>query len=478
MNATRNVTMTTLTTSQCEELMNAVYRILSQTGIEVRSETARKIFAENGCTVEGKMVKIPQKLVEKAIETVPRKITLYDRLGNPSLELTSDSSVFGPGISCVSTTDLYTKQVRSTTKQDAVNAALICDALENVSWASALCSINEGNMNLADVYEVEALLNNAVKPFMFWAQNLNNLKAELEMIQTACGEDAISKKPHALCLTCPMDPLIQNEDALEQIIYTAERNIPMLHVAGISFGGNAPIYLAGAIVVGMADTLSGLVLSQLVNPGTPFIVGKYNDNMNFRTVTIERHNPEYCLATAATGDLFRYLNLICSANMGGDSANGHIDTVSSFDIATQQYTAMLCGTNLNIGMGGFENCTIGYLPGIVFANETIGFLKRIQKGLEINTETLAETIIDEEGPGAYYLVHDDTLEKFRDFWQPDLFTSESRSECAARTESSEEKYIRRTIEIIEKGNSHPLEEEKSKQLAAIIQELEEKYRSL
>lgn len=57
MNATRNVTMTTLTTSQCEELMNAVYRILSQTGIEVRSETARKIFAENGCTVKGKWLK-------------------------------------------------------------------------------------------------------------------------------------------------------------------------------------------------------------------------------------------------------------------------------------------------------------------------------------------------------------------------------------------------------------------------------------
>lgn len=464
------VMMRTITEAQCEVIMGAVYRVLEKTGCEVRSERARSLLADAGCAVEGSIVRIPEALVKKAVSTVPKTVTLYSREGEKALELTPDSSLFGPGISCVETIDVFTGERRKADRQDAANAALICDALPNVDWASALCSVSDGNMALADVYEVYALLCNTTKPFMYWAQNMQNLKTELEMMEAVCGPDSLSKKPHGLCLTCPMDPLIENEDALEQIMYLAEKNIPQLHVAGISFGGNGPIYLAGSIVVGMADTLTGLVVSQLVRPGAPFIVGKYNDNLNMGTVTIERHNPEEILAQAATGDVFRYLGLICSANMGGDTTNGEVDLCASFDVGIQQYTALLSGTNLNIGMGGYENCTVGYLPGVVFADESVGFLKCISNGIEISEETLAEELIDELGHGGYYLTHDSTLENFRDMWRPKLFKG-----CARGAGTGEQPYVERAREIISSGLKHPLEPGLKAALDEIIAKAEEGY---
>ncbi len=70
--------------SSIEQIHKAVLEVLEQTGVKIITEDARKILLDGGCTLKGEnTVGIPAKLVEKALETAPSSVTLYDRLGEP-----------------------------------------------------------------------------------------------------------------------------------------------------------------------------------------------------------------------------------------------------------------------------------------------------------------------------------------------------------------------------------------------------------
>lgn len=103
-----HVTMKTITEGQCAAIMDAVCHVLENTGCEVRSEKARTLLSDAGCAVKGSTVEIPARLVKNAISTAPKTVRLYNRDGEEALELTPESCLFGPGISCVETIDVFT----------------------------------------------------------------------------------------------------------------------------------------------------------------------------------------------------------------------------------------------------------------------------------------------------------------------------------------------------------------------------------
>ena len=54
----------------------------------------------------------------------------------------------------------------------------------------------------------------------------------------------------------------------------AKNKIPCIYTPGMLMGATAPVTLSGSHVrKGTAECLTGLVVSQLVQPGAPFIAG-------------------------------------------------------------------------------------------------------------------------------------------------------------------------------------------------------------
>ena len=69
---------------QIKQIHNAALEILERTGIAINSAEARKILLNAGCKRRGdNFITIPSNLVDKALETAPSSVTLYDRLGQP-----------------------------------------------------------------------------------------------------------------------------------------------------------------------------------------------------------------------------------------------------------------------------------------------------------------------------------------------------------------------------------------------------------
>lgn len=459
-----------LNNKQCSEIVDAMYRILERTGCEVKNSEARDILQAAGCQVTGELVKIPAEVARKAVSKAPSEITLYSRSGKPAMELKPGNVYFGPAITIPQISDLETGKKRSCVLQDCENAVTIMDALNHISWVSALISPTDVNEKAADLEELYAVLKNTDKPLMYWAQNVKNLEYEYRMFEAAAGSrEQVKEKPFMINLVCPMDPLCHTDDGMAQVISLSRHSSPIVYIAGVGFGLTAPVTLAGGIALGMADTIVGLIVSQLVNPGTPFVVSKFNDNVNMRNMNVTHSSPEMLIAQAATADVFRFMNLPFCSNFGGTD-NAGFDEGSVFDKGVQIYTALLSRTNMNFALGAYQSGAYAKLEDLVYCNELIEFLQVLACSPEVSEETLAEDVIDEVGPGGVFFAEDHTLDHIHDLWESSLMTPSTPDQKPGKREAD---VRQRAKDILTAGPRHPLPSETLKQLRDIIQEAAE-----
>lgn len=460
------------TETQCEKVFQAVQTVLENTGCLVKSEAARELLGGAGCPVEGNLVKIPGSVLKEAVASAPSSFTLYNRDGEPAMSMDTEHSYFGPPISTVFIKDVYTGEKRRGERKDAYHAGLICEALENVDWSSAMSGITDGVSSLSDVYEVYEQLHATTKPIMYWAGSMKNLKTEMKMFETVAGSpENLSAKPGAICLICPMDPLVHNEDSMEQIIYLARRRMPVVYISGVSLGCTGPITIAGSVVVGLADTLAGLVVSQLACPGAPFVVSRFSDTMDMRSMTVQRSHPEMVLSHMCCNDVMRYLNLPFAVNLG-DTDSGVFDQTAAFDQTVSLYSGALGFSTMNMSMGGFESANLTDYAGTVFGDEVVSYLKVLMNGAEVSDDTLALEDIDEVGPGENFLLVEDTIELFREMWTPKMILPRSLEAYRKGAPDLRTLYEERIREIIEAGPKKPLPEEIRQKLAEILEEAE------
>lgn len=458
---TRNVGYRVLTEDQCGEIYGATLRILARTGCNVNDEEGLQLLRDAGCYVDGNLVKIPAALTEWAIASAPSSIVLYDRNGEPAMNLSPWNSYMGPAITATKTVDVQTGQARTSVTQDAVNNAIVLDALPNFSFVSAMNSASDATTGLDDLFELGAVLKNSAKPVMFWSHGTKNLSRAFEMFETiAGGEEEFRSKPFAFNLICPIDPLVHTKEGVSQIIYMAKKGAPSFYVPGVGIGLSGPVTLAGTLAVGLADTLVGLVISQLVRKGAPFIASKFSDNFDMRTTNISQSRPERILDQNATADMFRYIGLPFCINIGSDSSS--FDQMNVFDKTMQIYSGYLSGANLICGAGFSGTGILTDLAELVFCDEAASFIDVLVNGLQVTDETIAEDVIDEVGPGENFLTEEHTVEHMRDLWNPVLLRPSDTPMPDA--------YNQRVKEILAAGPGRPLKADLAAKIDQILNE--------
>ena len=99
------VKLSILDARQADRIHEATLEIMSRTGVVVQSREALSLLADAGATVAGERVKIPDRLVAKAIETALESITIYDRQGKAAMSLEEGRTCFGTGSDCPSVID-------------------------------------------------------------------------------------------------------------------------------------------------------------------------------------------------------------------------------------------------------------------------------------------------------------------------------------------------------------------------------------
>ena len=141
-------------------------------------------------------MRIPARLVEQALATAPRRVTLYNRDGQPVMPVEGCHTFFGPGSDCLNIVDHRTGQRRQPMLQDVVEGITVCDALEHIDFVMSMFLPSDVNQEIADRYQMEVMLNHTTKPIVFVTYALSGCVDAIEMAEAvAAARRPCAKNP-------------------------------------------------------------------------------------------------------------------------------------------------------------------------------------------------------------------------------------------------------------------------------------------
>ena len=461
-----------LSPEQCQKLHNASLEILSRTGAQLHDQEAIDLLKKAGATVtDGNRVRVPAGLVEKAFTTVPKRVTLYDRNGQPALYLEESNCYYGTGSDCLHIVDHRTGERRSPVLQDIVEGMIVCDALPYVDFVMSMFLPMDVDPMSSDRYQMEAMLNHTTKPIVYVANEFSGCVDDVEMAEiVAGGAEALKLRPFAACYINVTSGLIHNEEALQKLLFLADKGLPALYIPVVDCGINSPVTPAAGMALVNAGVLLGLVLSQLKREGAPFIIpGWGGEGLDMRTMVSPYCPPD---SRGLAHALAQHYNLP-QFGIGGCSESKLVDQQAAAEAALTLMAETLGGANLIHDLGYLESGLSGSLAQLVICDEMVGWIEHMMAPLEVSDETLALDLIDELGPDGNYLDTDHTMEHFRERWYPTVFERGNYDQWQSKGATTlEQRAAERVEEILAEHQPEPLPEDVAQAVHAVVERAE------
>ena len=411
-----------LNNGQCAMVHQAVLEVLKEVGVDIHNPKALELLKKAGAFVDGIRVRFPAAMIEKALKSAPSQVTLYSQDMESRMVLGGNRFYYGPGPTVINTLDPYTGERKIPHYEDTCNAVKVMDALPNIDYLMDFGTIEDVETKVLDVYCFKAMYENSPKPILHWAYNRENTQAMIGIGARIRGNlEELQKYPFFSIYSEPITPLIHENEGLDVMMTMAENGLPAVYTPAAQAGMTAPVTLAGTLVIELCESLSGLVINQLIREGAPFIMGGVCTCVDMGSMQITYGSPEFNLLQGALSSMARFYNVPVFTT-AGCSDSKCLDQQSGIDIATSILMSALYGGNLIHDVGYMESGLLTSLEALVISDEHIGQVKRIIKGIEVTEESLALDVIKKVGPGGNFLQEKQTFEKFKtEWWLPKLF---------------------------------------------------------
>jgi trimethylamine--corrinoid protein Co-methyltransferase len=431
-------------------------------------QEALDLFAKAGADIsDGNLVRIPPHLVEWALRTAPRNITIFDQTGRRAMALGGYRSYFGPGSDCSYIYDLDTGQRRTAVLQDTIDAVRLVDALPNLDFVMSMFLPSDVAEERYERQQMAVMLQESTKPIVFVGMEASSTVYALDMaVAVAGGLDQLQRHPFVINYVNVVSAFRHNEESVKRLLYAAERNVPTIYAPSKSRGTMAPITVAGALALGNAGQLAGLVLSQLKREGSPFLRSKPGgDGLDMRSMVSLYAAPD---GGPFGWDLAHFYGLPTFGVAGASDAKV-FDAQAAAEAALTLFDEILNGANLIHDVGYLDCAMTGSLEFLEFCDEVIGWLRRYFRKLEISEETLALELIDEVGPDGHFIDTQHTLRHVREDWVPTLSDRYDYRRWANMGSTTLQQRANQSVrEIIASHRAEPLPREVAESLEAIV----------
>jgi trimethylamine--corrinoid protein Co-methyltransferase len=217
-----------------------------------------------------------------------------------------------------------------------------------------------------------------------------------------------------------------------------------------------------------AEALGSLTLLQTLCPGIPTWYFPIVQLMDMRKGLTGGSNPETLLTLGALCCMARHYGVPSSAM--GMVGSGYRPHQTMLERAASFTALAMAGFSELGGVGGLDGGMMVSPISIAIDHELIGFVKRILKGIEIDTDTLATEAIDRVSYGGNFVEDSHTLHHLRreERFSPLLLTT---APCREWRENPRTIYDRAGDQITDIMKHHevpPLEPDLQKELDIIL----------
>ena len=191
-----------------------------------------------------------------------------------------------------------------------------------------------------------------------------------------------------------------------------------------SLGSSAPVTLAGAVTLNLAEQLALRMIEAALYGKKRLHLGGSIAVFDMRSTFYRSAPPERSLAHLMTAQLARFY---------GASFSGHAlltdakqPTVEAgAQKAMNALLLLLAGGNIWYPVGLLSADEICSPIQMILDNEILDILRHYQKDFEVSEDSLGIEAIQEAGPGGHFLDKDHTSRFFRkELWQPRIFTNQ------------------------------------------------------
>jgi trimethylamine--corrinoid protein Co-methyltransferase len=406
-----------LNREQALAIHEAALKILEKTGFKMEHPRALEMLADKGCEIfDGDWIRMPPHLVEEALKSAPKQISLYNQKGAKAMDLTGENSFYGTGSDATFTHDVETGERRRTVLKDVSSFAALVDGLENIDFAMSMANPEDAPIEDIYVYVFADMVKNTNKPMVFIADSGRDIAKIYEIAcSVAGGEKELQEEPFILNYSEAISPLRFPENVMEKLIFCAQKKIPLCLPSGSNAGGGAPVTLAGAMALGIAENLVGLVVHQIAGKGSPFLFGPNVSALDMKSSVVCYGCPEWSLTQAALADMRDEIYGLPIWAFAGASDSKVLDAQAGAEAMFSIITALLSRANLIHDVGFLEYGSTSSLEMITMANELIAMSRFYVQGIPVNDGTLALEAIERVGrggPGSIFLMDDHTYDHF------------------------------------------------------------------
>lgn len=439
-----------LTTAQVQGLHEATLALMERTGFKVTHAKAKEIFHSHGASVEGNRVRLPGWLVEKALSTAPSQVVFFNRDRTKPVILKDDDTWYGPTVDAYDYLDPHTGERRAFTLDDCRKTTCLADALDNFTWIMTIGVCANAPAATTDRLIARQVLTNSTKPLLFCCGSMDSLQEIYDMgVIIAGSEERLLNQPNIIGFQAPISPLTYDDALIDRLIFTAEKRLPQVCYSGPQAGSTSPATLAGTVVQGSAESLFGIILGQLVNPGCPFVYGAFATIMDMVTTVFSYGAPEMNIMSSAMAQLAQYYN-IPFFGMSGCSDAKFPDAQAAVEATFSCLSSSMSGANMVHDNGWLDHSTLISPEYMVLVNEVIETVNRYMHGMRVDEDRLALDVIDKVGPGGHFLKEQHTMTYFKEIWYSKLFDRKTTAAWQrAGSKQFHERLREHTLKIME-----------------------------
>jgi trimethylamine--corrinoid protein Co-methyltransferase len=388
----------------------------------VHNADGLRLLAEAGAQVDltTEVARLPEALVLWALETAPCQFDLYSLDGESSVHYAGDAQVnsgnvnFDPGSTAVAVLDSATGKQRPPLTNDLARFVKLVEALPQLDAQSTAMVCFDVPEGIGDLYRLYVALNFMRKPIVTGAFGIQSWWVMYEMLACAAGGEAeLAARPLAVFDVCPSPPLSWSELTCQNLLDCARKWVPAQLVSMPQAGVSSPVTLASAVVQHTAESLSGVVLSQLANPGAPVVWGGAPSAVDMRTGNTPMGDANTWLIDLAYIEVGGRLGLPTHTYMGSSDAKV-IDAQSGLESFGGTLLAALSGASMVSGAGMLDYLRCQSPEKLVLDAEMIAIARRVATGIEPRDQPIALELMRRSEHRADHLTSDHTLRWFRE----------------------------------------------------------------
>lgn len=387
-------------------------KLLQENGVEFLGESAIEHFKAHGFKVDGKIVYIHENQLNAALRTAPKSFAWYGR--NTHVTVGGGKTLCAPTYGPMYI--LEDGEFHVSTKSDFLNFA-------KLQATSQVLDISNPNMMdfsfmpaaFASNWAMAMVLMMDERPAIGMVDGEKNAVDSIQMTREFLG---IYDKPVLSGLISVSSPRSYSQAMCESLIAYAKAGQSVFITPASMNGLTAPGSLASVLLLNNVEILSGVVLAQLINPGTPVIYGNQSHGCDLRFVVPTVGSPEQCLLFSAVKALGNYYGL--PVRTGGSSCDAkQVDMQAGVESFSTMYASLQSGTDLVVhACGGMDSDNTLSYDKFIYDEEVILSVQRILRGIEVSKETLLAEDIAAIEPGGQFISA--SLKKSMKLYRDDL----------------------------------------------------------